>query len=137
LAHVHFGCFPVQMLYTLTCLMVFLDPFSYTHVCKLFSRLFPRPDFKNPQRTSSILSHVFVERLLRIGFSLFRVKFNNNLHRSYSKRHKVQGGSNMIGTICVQTSHSLSRSYLNHLVYVGIIIEFNKSGSRNSLQSKY
>jgi hypothetical protein len=30
----------------------------------------------------------------------------------------IQGGSNMTGTICVQTSHSLSRSYLNHLVSV-------------------
>jgi hypothetical protein len=29
----------------------------------------------------------------------------------------VQGGSNMTGTICVKTSHSLSRSYLNHLVH--------------------
>jgi hypothetical protein len=29
---------------------------------------------------------------------------------------KVQGGSNMTGTICVLTCHSLSRSYLNHLV---------------------
>jgi hypothetical protein len=28
----------------------------------------------------------------------------------------IQGGSNMTGTICVYTSHSLSRSYLNHLV---------------------
>jgi hypothetical protein len=28
----------------------------------------------------------------------------------------VQGGSNMTGTICVWTSHSLSRSYLNHLL---------------------
>jgi hypothetical protein len=28
----------------------------------------------------------------------------------------IQGGSNMTGTDCVQTSHSLSRSYLNHLV---------------------
>ena len=30
--------------------------------------------------------------------------------------HNVQGGSNMTGTICVQTSHSLSRSHLNHFV---------------------
>jgi hypothetical protein len=30
----------------------------------------------------------------------------------------IEGGTNMTGTICVQTSHSLSRSYLNHLVYV-------------------
>jgi hypothetical protein len=28
----------------------------------------------------------------------------------------LQGGSNMTGTICVLTSHSLSLSYLNHLV---------------------
>ena len=28
----------------------------------------------------------------------------------------IQGGSNMTGTICLYTSHSLSRSYLNHLV---------------------
>ena len=28
----------------------------------------------------------------------------------------IQGGSNITGTICVWTSHSLSRSYLNHLV---------------------
>jgi hypothetical protein len=30
----------------------------------------------------------------------------------------TQGGLNMTGTDCVQTSHSLSRSYLNYLVYV-------------------
>jgi hypothetical protein len=29
----------------------------------------------------------------------------------------IEGGSNMSGTDCVQTSHSLSRSYLNHLVF--------------------
>jgi hypothetical protein len=35
-------------------------------------------------------------------------------------KKKVQGGSNMTGTICVKTSHSLSRSYLNHTVHAGV-----------------
>ena len=34
----------------------------------------------------------------------------------------IQGGSNMTGTICVWTSHSLSRSYLNHLVFTPNVI---------------
>jgi hypothetical protein len=40
----------------------------------------------------------------------------------------VQGGSNMTGTICVQTSHSLSRSYLNHLVYICVCVSTYTSG---------
>jgi hypothetical protein len=35
---------------------------------------------------------------------------------------KVQGGSNITGTNCDLFTHKLSRSYLNHLVYVVIII---------------
>jgi hypothetical protein len=36
--------------------------------------------------------------------------------QSHSSESVIQGGSNMTETICVQTSHSLSWSYLNHLV---------------------
>ena len=36
--------------------------------------------------------------------------------------NNVQGGSNMTGTICVYTSHSLSRSYLNHLVHAFTVV---------------
>jgi hypothetical protein len=39
------------------------------------------------------------------------MKKNNQMSRLLPY---IQGGSN----ICVYTSHSLSRSYLNHLVYV-------------------
>ena len=42
----------------------------------------------------------------------------------------IQGGSNMTGTICVQTSWLQSRSYLNHLVsaciyYIIIVIDIH------------
>ena len=38
---------------------------------------------------------------------------------AYGHHKKIQGGSDTTGTICLQISHSLSRSYLNHLVGIG------------------
>jgi hypothetical protein len=52
----------------------------------------------------------------------------------------TQGGSNMTGTVCVKTSHSLSRSYLNHLVYVcihkGFVLHHNFASEKESPNKK-
>ena len=45
---------------------------------------------------------------------------NTHFWVNNERAHHIQGGSNMTGTICVYTSHSLSRSYLNHLVYLDL-----------------
>jgi hypothetical protein len=47
----------------------------------------------------------------------------------------IQGGSNMTGTNCDLFTHNQSRSYLNHLVYIWILLTvvFKEAGVAQSV----
>jgi hypothetical protein len=57
-----------------------------------------------------LLPSTTATRTLLAGFCSFS-------RMTYPALTVLQGGSNMTGTVCVYTSHSLSRSCLNHLVF--------------------